>query len=367
MASVAPAMTNRPAVEYRPVTAAMLAEHARLSAAEYRDSPICQVAHLEWKYCQNPAGAAHVYELRSGEGELIGRVFLQPVRFRDGSRELRAANLVDLLIHPQHRGMASFVALMRAVSSTPGFDFLYLTPNAQSMPLYRQVLRYPEVSRLQAAGIVLRADGVLQKLAGRLARLRGLPNVIAAVLLRAGSAAAAIGSSMQTVANEPPSRAEFEALVARMPGDGVLAGARSFDLFEWRFIKSPIIRYDLLVFRRDRVMTGYAVLRHTVYESLPTTFVVDFALDPALSSWQRAQARWQIVTSAVAAKSEIVFSLASRPADSRLFPVGPPLFPIPAALLPQQTPLFCVDLTPGIPKRLDAHSLLVSPANLDVF
>jgi hypothetical protein len=164
-----------------------------------------------------------------------------------------------------------------------------------------------------------------------------------------------------------PTASEFDAFIARLPMTDVVSGDRSFATFRWRFVESPVVRYQPIFFRCDGAMAGYAVCRHTMYEGLRTTFLVDLVLEPDLAPRDAARARWEIVGAARRVGSDIVFSLSARPGACRFHPVAFPLLPIPSRLLPQETPIFYVDLTPDVPKRVTRDTLFLTAADLDVF
>jgi glycosyltransferase involved in cell wall biosynthesis/predicted N-acetyltransferase YhbS len=103
----------------------------------WHDDPRYQ-ALFEWKHDQNPFGPSPMWVACDGDRVVALRVFMR-WRFRRGNDTLRAVRAVDTATHPDYQGKGLFTALtlhgldaLRADS----VDFVFNTPNAQSLPGY---------------------------------------------------------------------------------------------------------------------------------------------------------------------------------------------------------------------------------------
>src|SRR2546422_5728312 len=123
--------------EVETLNAELLRRYPDLSRKEYPEGVATDLDHLAWKNLDNPQGpsmAVHLYD----DGEVVGRIVCQVRLFHSAGSALRGGYLVDLLIAPSHRGLANFAKLMSPLASPDFADFLYVTPNDRSMPLYRR-------------------------------------------------------------------------------------------------------------------------------------------------------------------------------------------------------------------------------------
>jgi len=155
------AMEIRPAVaEDRPAIIELL----RLSLGE---STIPKSEALwSWKHEQNPFGQSYVL-LAEENNQLIGvRAFMQ-WQWEWRGRLYRTIRAVDTATHPEHQGKGIFSRLTRQQLErcrNEGIDFVFNTPNAQSMPGYlkmgwvklgRMPLKVKLLRPLQLAGASL--------------------------------------------------------------------------------------------------------------------------------------------------------------------------------------------------------------------
>jgi hypothetical protein len=110
-----------------------------------------------WKHDENVFGHSPTWVAETSDGVIVGlRVFLR-WRFRDSSgRVYSAVRAVDTATHPDWRGKGVFSALTRGALpdlAGEGVDFVFNTPNGQSMPGYLKmgwstVGKVPVVARL---------------------------------------------------------------------------------------------------------------------------------------------------------------------------------------------------------------------------
>ena len=359
-------------LRYGPIAREDLEKHAELSATEYDESsPLRSKNHLAWKFCDLPEGSATAYTLHSEE-RLVGRIVLQPRTFQLQGRSYRGAYLVDLLIHPDFRGIKSFLTLVKELKKTPNLDLIFLTPNATSIPLYRQVLKLPEPQKLGAFAAPLRAESLISKLGLGKLRLAGYPlSWLAAAAYKCFELAVRGLSDLQVDSNLPGEN-EWNSFVNSLESEQLLICSRSFQHLCWRVLTSPTVAYQPLFFRRQNKLVGFAAIRHTRYEDLNTTFVIEFLASNSLSAIDRARMTSQIISAAQAQRNDLVFGLANLSAPSTLLAKTFPFLAVPAKYLPQEVPVFAYNLTEkaeaGLDSaKLDAKLWPISCFDLDVF
>ncbi|ELR70611.1 hypothetical protein C900_03592 [Fulvivirga imtechensis AK7] len=95
-------------------------------------------AYWEWKHVRNPFGASPMILALEGK-QLIGvRAFMNWQWMRQG-KTLSAIRAVDTATHPDHQGKGIFKKLTLQLLEQcrkKGVDFVFNTPNSQSMPGY---------------------------------------------------------------------------------------------------------------------------------------------------------------------------------------------------------------------------------------
>jgi GNAT superfamily N-acetyltransferase len=122
--------SGRRTEEDRPAILALLTK-----SLGWHDDPRYQ-ALFEWKHDQNPFGRSPMWVACDGDRVVALRVFMR-WQFRRGNETLRAVRAVDTATDPEYQGKGLFTALtlhgldeLRA----DGVDFVFNTPNAQSLP-----------------------------------------------------------------------------------------------------------------------------------------------------------------------------------------------------------------------------------------
>jgi GNAT superfamily N-acetyltransferase len=92
---------------------------------------------FDWKYIEHPHGRPVVWTVGEADhGPWIGAMVLQPRRYRHGSRQLLAGQLVDLMVDPAHRRRGIFSAILRRILDEHrdyGFDLIFTVPATTGM------------------------------------------------------------------------------------------------------------------------------------------------------------------------------------------------------------------------------------------
>lgn len=109
-------------------------------------------ALYKWKHEENSFGPSPTWIARDGSQVVGLRTFMRWEFVRNG-RILHAVRAVDTATHPDHRGKGLFTTLTLqglADLMTEGVDFVFNTPNDQSLPGYLK-MGWTEVGKLAAA------------------------------------------------------------------------------------------------------------------------------------------------------------------------------------------------------------------------
>ncbi len=351
--------------ESRALTESDLPAYVALSRSEYVSGAVCDPVHLRWKLLDNPQGptwARHLYRC----DELVGRLAFQVRELRVGSRALRAGYLVDLLVHPAHRGLRSFLALAGELRDAPGFDLLYVTPNARSAPLYASALRLPETARLSVVGLPLRAGRLLENLVGRSAR--GLATPADAMLrLATRLVRRPPGGSDLSWTDAPPADDEIDALAEGQFAPDRLIGRRGATFHRWRFGASPVHRYRVHYLRRGGRLVGYVATRMAEYLGYRTLFLIDAIVDATLAPTAFRCIRQRVLEEAVGEGCELMLGIWMREAPGVAELCGLPWIRVPERWLPQAVSLHTLPLTPAAQALPHLDRWALSLADLDVF
>lgn len=358
---------TQPRLVFEEVDRDLIGPYVELSRAHFADEFPSDRDHTVWKHLGNPQGTSVAHDLYDGT-TLIGRIVYQIREFRLAGRSLRAGYLTDLLIHPDHRGMGNFLRLMKQVRNVPGVDFIYVTPNATSGPLFRSALGFARNYPLCVMAAPLRTGAVLAQMFGWRSPL--VANVLdgslgfgfAALRLLGGRAPRGV-----RVSEERPSDAEIDALDHRYADPDELAGTRGAAFHRWRFHDGPIFRTRVLYCRRDGELVGYVALRTNLYLGYRTTFVIDACFAPDVAPAIIRHARWTALAVARREGSDLVLGIFMRenPALARFCAF--PLVRVPERYLPQGVDMRVEPMNPETTLPDDPARYHITLADLDVF
>ena len=231
-----------------------------------------------WRYEQNPAGRAVVAVIRDSLGEVVGFIWVVPLRLRLQGRDCPAATGTNLLIHPQHRNGFAYAKLIRRFervfeeNSIP-VHFSFVSEGAyqrqrrgrpQTVSTIPLLLRPLNVETLAQTHFTNRWQRFLISGAGRL---------LAHFLFHRKSAASLSDIAIQSVAQFGDDFDEFWRQSAdRYP----VMVIRDRAFLAWRFAGVSGREYRILVARAEERMLGYVVLRCALIRGLPMGLIMDF-------------------------------------------------------------------------------------------
>lgn len=264
--------------------------YRRLSSVEFgATAPVSQANHLRWKFIENPQGPSvgiHLYR----NDELIARMVALTRQFLHRGKIYRAAHIVDFLVHPGERGMASLLQLGKGLKQISGFDFfLILAPNPAGAEVWEKFVKMRAYFDLDVAVAPLRPASLLES-AGKFrsgAFAPALDRPWRFFLLTLSRISGSIGNV--EIDTEWPQQRELDDLQAGNSGEQIV-GLRSGEYLEWRYKRSPVFRYNTLFLRNGGKLSGYLVTRRHVYDGIDCVFIVDAfgRPDVAPSSWGAA-------------------------------------------------------------------------------
>jgi hypothetical protein len=323
------------------VEEAHIAPYAALSRSVYGDAAISDPVHLRWKFLANPQGPSrgiHLYR----DGALVARLVAQPRVFQSAAGSAKAAYMVDLVVHPEHRGMASLLALLGNIRHlSADFELVVVTPNDAGMQIWENFVKLPARFDLGVYVVPFRPmRAAARTVAG------SVPIGFAALaadalwreLLRSAGALQRSGSLQLEFAW--PGEAELAELLSVTASDPTTAGVRDAAFIDWRFRQSPVFRYEVAFVRKHERLTGYVATRRTVYGGYDTRFVVD-AFGPQLTRADWSAVRWKLARRELArGGAELLMVLGNTRCGALASLARFPFVAVPASRLPQPTTLF---------------------------
>jgi hypothetical protein len=219
---------------------------------------------FDWLYLSNPDGPALVWLAEHENGDPLGTSAAHPRRMRVGADPVRALNLGDFAIDRSQRTLGLALRLLGATLA-PVRDRTYALSydfsNASMHAVYRRM-------RMHALGCNQRW---MQPVAmRRLLRGKLGSELLAAVAGAAGDAlwqarrsihGRARGVRLEVLTDECGE--EFDALNARVARGRFVVGVRDATYLNWRYLRNPMWKHEILCARTDGGLVGYAVLRRT--------------------------------------------------------------------------------------------------------
>ena len=313
-----------------------ISPYAELSFAEYGATPMADLAHLRWKFLENPQGASIGIHLYS-ESRLVGRLVAQPRHFifPDGAQGT-AAYMVDLLIHPDFRGIAALAKLMAGMRSLrERFDFVVVTPNAIGAEVWRDLVRMQEQFELTVFVAVLRPGNLARPPTWATPAARAVDRLWP-LLLRALTSAFRSDVTFDDTWPEP----EELGAMSRLPTRTV-RGRRDPVFLRWRFKDSPVFKYRVHFLRKRGRLVGYVVTRKTEYRGYRSLFIVDAlgTIDCTAKDWSAI--RWKLLgMESLSGGADIIVGLGNPRCGAFSHLARFPFVRVPERLMPERAPLF---------------------------
>ncbi len=357
-------MTYR--LRFETVSEELIEPYVELSKTEYEGIGACDPDHMSWKHVQNPQGRSVAYHLYAGDS-IIGRICCQIRDFSIAGQEQRAGYLSDLLIHPGHRGK-TFLQLMKEIRQASGLDFIYVTPNATSAPLFRTVLNFARSYELDVFAFPLRPGAILSNRFGLKARaVSRLADVLPRIFLGMGRALFGRRPAGLVISEERPADADIDALCQFSASHSWLEGRRDAAFHNWRFHRSPFYRNRVWYLYRDGDLAGYVATRSDLYLGYRTLFILDVFFDDRIGARELSYTKLWLLDHALREGCDLVLGIfmGENPGIARFCSL--PLIKIPTRFLPQSVDMFVEPLAESRQLPDDPARYYITLADLDVF
>lgn len=214
---------------------------------------------FDWLYRQNPYGAARVWLARDSEkGEIVGASAAFPRRAIVKGKEQKGWVLGDFCIASQYRSLGPALHLQRAtlsaIAQLPGSDFCYDFPSYQLTAIYRRLGTQPANQMVRLAK-PLRIDQKLDRFGNLATPAKWIGNC----LLRLTDWRTSKGRSWDIQPHEGECGDEFTELTNKLRSRAGAEIQRSADYLNWRYLRHPFFRHQILTARHAGELQGYIV------------------------------------------------------------------------------------------------------------
>jgi hypothetical protein len=333
-------------------------DYLRLNITEYDNLPICNAEHLKWKYFQNPDGVSDALHLYLGD-QMVGRIVYLYRNFNVAGKTVKAASIVDLLIHPEHRELKKFLILMKDVKKVARVDFIYFIPNQNSLLLYEKVLKYSILNDMQAVAFPINFKNLLKMRFGiSLIPFSSLLSFFFRLSVRRPK-------GFLKKAIDLPSDKVFEDFLKKT---GILSenmsAQRSLKFLRWRFCRESKIGYKISFYYKDGVLIGYIVSRIQNYLGYNTLLLMDFLFDYTHAADKDLnEIRRDLIKEAYDGKCDLVFSILNLNSTHQRKFIKFPLLKVSKKILQQPLPLFVENLS----TTEIASDIFINMADFDLF
>lgn len=228
-------------------------------------SPDAGGRRFEWLYLENPHGLARAWvATEEGTRRGLGAAAAFPRRLLIKESVRLGYVLGDFCIDQHHRTLGLALQLQRVcleqIVSTP-LSVAYDFPSDRMMAIYRRMQVTP-AGQLVRWAKPLRAN----RQVGKLLKAPALAGVLAAPfneLLR-WKDFVSLPSGRWTIENLDGScQEEFTHLAHTVGSRYGSCVERSAEYLNWRYLRHPLVRYEILAARRGGELRGYVVFSHT--------------------------------------------------------------------------------------------------------
>ena len=249
-----------------------------------------------WQYSENPAGEGRGIVAVDGD-EIFGFIGYVPKRAQVDGRVVMAAQLVDYMVDPGIKGGylgASIIRRVHTAAEQAGYCLTVGHANRESFAVI--------TSRRVGMRYLFSPPVWLKPLRGFTPPSRRLSRGIARIGARVAMGGAALLSAAFRPARLPPAVVISEVAAAdprfdalwetASPAPGVVF-IRDAAYVQWRFLRHPVYRYDVLIAEEHGRMVGYIVLTERSLEGLRVGQIIDSLIAPAVpraAAWLLAAA-----------------------------------------------------------------------------
>ena len=308
------------------------------SKCEYETGPPLDSRSISWRHLDNPAGPSTAIELEVN-GQSIARIWAQSNVWRLGSQELLLSSPIDLLIHPKHRGIQTFIKIFKEGMATCFLlaDGVLHTSNLLTNDIYRKFMKKSPVADLDGAVFpmspFLLAQELLHLNTRRIYKIGDfLFRMFTSGITRFGSRSIAFVSA--------PPVGEQELLVEKFHALHPFARRRNQSDREWRYAGEGIFQYNTEWIARKGIPFGYVVTTDRIVNNIKGRFVVDLVIGEQLSKLDLVSMWFMIIRKAQRQSQNALFFFYNAKNKEMKRVAGFPMVTVKRKQLPQEVPIF---------------------------
>jgi GNAT superfamily N-acetyltransferase len=268
----------------------------KLLALEYSGSDLAELRFFRWQCEQNPASRALIWAAKDREsGEVVGQLWLLPVRVQVLDQIRMGSLVVNGLVHPNYRkqGIISSLGIsVYADCPRRGIDLTYSMPSPASYRADTAVFGNKEIGRIPLLirpldWGALAAHRFGQTWLEHLARAG--QRVLTEISEKSGLARDHTGHSLR-IDKVARFDSAFDAFWARVGQKYPVAVVRDAAWLNWRYKDVPTRDYRALAAYDGQSLVGYVVTRSSTFQGVRTGLIVDLLVEPTQQGEQAAQA-----------------------------------------------------------------------------
>lgn len=234
----------------------------------------------DWQFARQPTGRTDIW-LAELNGQIIAQMPANVARLKWGNREVLAAWVIDLLVHPAHRDKALFIRLGRLSSKEMGETGISLSlglPNKKSFPASIRYVKHHLVSQVPVLVLPIRWSSLLRR--------AGIPSWVSRALGPVAAAGQRVtrlpfartkGIVVRRVSEFPEATDNFW---HRASTSHKIISVRDRKYLSWRFCDCPTRKYRILIAEINGEMAGYLVHRVFEKDGLKIGALMDGLVEP---------------------------------------------------------------------------------------
>jgi GNAT superfamily N-acetyltransferase len=225
------------------------------------------IDHDRWKFWENPFGDPYVM-LASDGGRIVGQYALWPTPLRLGAIEIKGAQSLDTMTHPDYQGQGMFTVLANAcfeVARSHGCEVLYGFPNGNSYHGFVKRLNWDHTGNVPLFSRILRPSRH-----PRIAPALGPVADFAASLIPTRSV-----GGVDVRPGRPSDDDIIRLLDAGRADRDVCRVSRTPTWYDWRFAERSGRRYEWFSVYRGGLLEGWSVWGRDILTDFPRGLLAD--------------------------------------------------------------------------------------------
>lgn len=243
-------------------------------------------SYYRWKLLNNPAGEGAMWIVQD-EGRVTGTASFTPKRLKIGTPMPGAAEIGDTFTHPDYQRKGIFSTLVKSVRADAldnDIEFIYGTPNQNSLPGYEKKLNFPQIPGVGAVNLIrpLQMERVAKGRLGDTWKAKIMEigmRLVYATRYRPQKTSGVM--QITTVDAFPP---EIDSLWDAVADAYDVIIVRDLTYLEWRFGTNPD-EYTIWIVRdNSQQLLGYIVTKPGLWRGLKVLYIADYLTMPGQES-----------------------------------------------------------------------------------